>query len=123
MPFANLNSLRAWLPENHYFFNEETPESLTEAFKQVDNIIKSYTGESAPANVADADPLYTSIACRLVLYMTSGNDVPDSEMQRRRILYEQAYNELKENRADPDKDKTTNAEPGFYSQDKRVELL
>lgn len=96
MPFADINALKPFLPEEHYFFKELDSEGLAEAFSQADNIITSFTALEAPDDAADADPILRNIAAKLVIHFTSGQGkLSEDELRYRKALYDEAMDMLR----------------------------
>lgn len=93
--FGNKDTLIAVLNEDN-FLNDIDGDKLTEISDQVSDVIKSYTGITPDAVVANNPAILRNIWANIVLFtiIPYQTDIAQEEKTRREKLYEKAFDQL-----------------------------
>lgn len=98
MSYVDKDVLKSFTSDDNFLTKDPPPAGFDEAIAQADGIIFQYTHIATPATPATAIPLLKNIACALVIWFTTGmgSDLGEEEISRRKKLYDDAMDQLKE---------------------------
>jgi len=96
MSFVDQTILQSFVADQSFLTKTANPPGLSEAIAQADEIIFQKTRVAPPSSPASGNAKLRNIACRLVVWFTSGmqGKLDEFELSRRKKMYDDAMAEL-----------------------------